>query len=124
MNVAVVPSVPPPRSPAPASCPGLQSRQLYAEPGVAEGGGALVADHHQGEVGQDRRRGHRSWPLRHVPDGRSCRTPRSVPGHPAADRSTATTYPYNGLNGRKKRGGSAEGVGTEHTSELQSLMRT
>src|SRR3546814_213770 len=43
------------------------------------------------------------------PDGRSCRTPRSVPGHPAADRSTATTYPYNGLNGRKKRGGSEEG---------------
>src|SRR3546814_7408137 len=92
------------------------------------------SDLHQGEVGQDRRRGHRSWPLRHVPDGRSCRTPRSVPGHPAADRSTATTYPYNGLNGRKKRGGSEEGCvrmrrsrpgirSEEHTSELQSLMR-
>jgi hypothetical protein len=37
-----------------------------------------------------------------------CRTPRSVPGHPAADRSTATTCPGNGLNGEKKRGSSEE----------------
>src|SRR3546814_18473782 len=107
MNVAVVPSVPPPRSPAPASCPGLQSRQLYAEPGVAEGGGAFVADHHQGEVGPDRRRCHRPWPLRHVPDGRRWRSPRSVPGPPAPNRSASSTYPFYVLAERKIRGGSA-----------------
>jgi hypothetical protein len=72
VDAAVVPQVQPQRRPAPASCAGLQSRQLHADPGVAEGGGALVADHHQGEAGQDRRQGRRSWPLRHVPDGRGC----------------------------------------------------
>ncbi len=29
----------------PLACPGLQSRQLHADPGLAEGGGTLVADH-------------------------------------------------------------------------------
>ncbi len=33
------------RGPAPASCARLQPRRFHAHPGVAEGGGALVADH-------------------------------------------------------------------------------
>jgi hypothetical protein len=49
-------------------------------------------------AGGDRRQGRCSWPLRHVPDGRGRRAARSVPGHPAADRSTATTIPGGRLN--------------------------
>jgi hypothetical protein len=53
----------------------------------------------QGEAGQGRSQGRRSWPLRHVPDGRGRRTPRTVPGHPEPDRRAATTIPGGRLNG-------------------------
>ena len=42
---SVVPQVPRQCCSAPASRPGLQSRQLHADAGLAEGSGALVADH-------------------------------------------------------------------------------
>ncbi len=51
---------------------GLQSGQLHALAGFAEGGRALVADHAAGEVGKDRRQGGQPWPLRHVPTGGGC----------------------------------------------------
>ncbi len=53
----VVPQVPRQCHSAPASRAGLQSRQLHADTGFAEGGGTLVADHATGEAGQDRRQG-------------------------------------------------------------------
>ena len=93
-----MPQVPQQRGPAPASCPGLQPRQLHADPGVAERGRALVTDHDPGETGQDRSQGRRPWPLRHLPDGGGRRTSWSAPGHSAADRPTATTIPGGGLN--------------------------
>jgi hypothetical protein len=49
------------------------------------------------EAGQDRRQGRRSWPLRHVPDGRGRRAPRSVPGNPEPDRRAVTTIPGSRL---------------------------
>ncbi len=73
VDPAVVPQVPQQRGPAPASRPGVQPRQLHADSGIAEGGGALVADHVAGEAGQDRSQGRQSWSLRHLPDGGSRR---------------------------------------------------
>ena len=66
MDPTVVPQVPRQCRPAPASCPGLQYRQLHADPGLAEGGGTLVADHATGEAGQDRGEGRATWPLCHL----------------------------------------------------------
>ncbi len=51
MSEAVVPQGPRQRRPAAASRLGLQSRQLHADVGLAEGGGALVADHATGLSG-------------------------------------------------------------------------
>jgi len=73
MDPAVMPQVPQQRGSAPASRPGLQPRQLHADPGVAEGSRALVIDHDPREAGQDRGQGRQPWPLRHLPDGRSRR---------------------------------------------------
>jgi len=64
-----MPEVPQQRGAPPASCPGLQSRQLHADVGVAEGSGALVADDAAGEASQDRSQGRSPWPLRHFPIG-------------------------------------------------------
>ena len=50
----------------------LQSRQLHADAGLAEGDRALVADHATGEAGQDRRQGGQPWPLANWPRSR-CR---------------------------------------------------
>jgi len=69
MDAAVVPQIPRQRRPAPASRPGLQSRQLHANTGFAKGGRALVADHTAGEIGEDRCQGRPPWPVRHVPIG-------------------------------------------------------
>ena len=62
-----------------ASRPGLQSRQLHADAGFAEGGRVLVADHAAGEVGKDRCQGGQPWPLRHVPIGRGGGAEGTVP---------------------------------------------
>ena len=79
MDAAVVPQVPRQCRPAPASHPGLQSRQLHADTGFAEGGGTLVSDHTTGKVGEDRCQSGQSWPVRHVPIGRGCRPKKLVP---------------------------------------------
>ncbi len=70
MDAAVMSEVPHQRGAAPASCPGLQSRQLHADFGLAQRGGALVADHTEREAGEDRSQGRPPWPLRHFPTGR------------------------------------------------------
>ena len=70
MDAAVVPQVPRQRGSAPASRPGLQSRQLHADTGFAEGSGALVVDHAAREAGEDRGQSCPPWPVRHVPIGR------------------------------------------------------
>ncbi len=69
MDAAVMPQVLRQRRPAAASRLGLQSRQLHADVGLAEGGGALVADHATREAGQDRGQSCPPWPVRHVPIG-------------------------------------------------------
>jgi hypothetical protein len=82
----VVPQVPRQRRPAAASRPGLQSRQLHADAGFAEGGGALVIDDAAGEAGQDRCESRAPWPVRHVPIGRGGGAQRTVPENPDPDR--------------------------------------
>ena len=79
MDAAVGSQVPRQRRPAAASRPGLQSRQLHADAGFAEGGRVLVADHAAGEVGKDRCQGGQPWPLRHVPIGRGGGAEGTVP---------------------------------------------
>ena len=66
---AVMPQVSQQRGPATASRPGLQSGQLHADPGLAEGGGALVSDHAAGKAGEDRGQGRPPWSLCHFPIG-------------------------------------------------------
>ncbi len=51
-----MPEVPQQRGSAPASCVGLQSGQLHADAGIAEGGGARVPDELAAAIGQNRRR--------------------------------------------------------------------
>ncbi len=76
---AFVPQVPRQRGSAPASRPDLQSRQLHADTGFAEGGGALVIDDITGEAGQDRSQGGQPWPVCHLPIGRGCCAEKLVP---------------------------------------------
>ncbi len=71
---------------APASCPGLQSRQLHADAGLAEGSGALVADHVGGKASEDRREGGAAWPVRHLPTGRGGGAEGTVLENPKPDR--------------------------------------
>ncbi len=86
MDPAVVPQVLRQRRPAPASRPGLQSRQLHADTGFAEGGRTLVVDDATGEAGQDWCQSRESRPVRHVPIGRGGGAERLVPEDPAANR--------------------------------------
>ena len=86
VDAAVMSEVSRQRRPATTSRPGLQSRQLHADAGLAEGGGTLVADHATGEAGQDRRQGGQPWPLRHVPFGRGGGAEGTVPENPEPDR--------------------------------------
>ena len=79
MDPAVMPEVPQQRGAAPASCPGIQPRQFHADFGLAEGGGAPVADNTTGEAGEDWGQGRQPWSLCHVPDGRGCRAEKPVP---------------------------------------------
>ncbi len=82
---AGMPEVPQQRGSAPTSRPGLQSGQLHADFGLAEGGGTLVADDATGEAGEDRREGGQSRAVRHVPIGRSGGAERIVPENPEPD---------------------------------------
>ena len=86
MDAAVVPQVPRQRGSAPASRPGLQSGQLHADVGLAEGSGALVADHAAGKVGEDRCECGQPWPARHVPIGRGGGAKELVPENLGPDR--------------------------------------
>ena len=70
----------------PASRPGLQSRQLHADVGLAEGDRTLVSDHATGKAYQDRCQGRPPWPLCHVPTGRGGGAEGTVPENPAPDR--------------------------------------
>ena len=79
MDAAVMPHVPQQRGSASASRPGLQSGQLHADVGLAEGGRALVIDHAAGEAGQDRRQGCPPWSLCHVSIGRGGGVAGAVP---------------------------------------------
>ncbi len=90
MDAAVVPQVPRQRRPAPASRPGLQSRQLHADTGFAEGGGALVLDDATGEAGQDWRQGSEPRPACHFPTGGGCGAEGAVPKNPPPHRWAAT----------------------------------
>ncbi len=54
--------------------------------GLAEGGGALVADNAKGEAGQDQCQGRPPWPVRHLPIGRGCRAEKLVPENPETYR--------------------------------------
>ena len=86
MDPAVVPQVPRQRRPAAASRPGLQSGQLHADAGLAQGGRALVIDDATGKAGQDRRKSRATWPVCHVPTGRGCRAEGTVPENLEPDR--------------------------------------
>ena len=86
MGVAVVPQVPRQCRLAPASRPGLQSRQLHANAGFAKGGGTLVADDITREAGQDRRESRPPWPIRYVPIGRGRGAEGTVPENSEPDR--------------------------------------
>ncbi len=85
MDVAVVPQVPRQCRLAPASRPGLQSRQLHANAGFAKGGGTLVADDITREAGQDRCKSGQPWPLRHIPIGRGGYIEKLVPENLSLD---------------------------------------
>ncbi len=85
MDAAVVSQVPRQRRPAAASRPGLQSRQLHADAGLAEGDRALVADHAAGETGQDRRQGGQPRSIRHFPIGGGGSAEGTVPENPEPD---------------------------------------
>ncbi len=74
-----MPQVPQQRGAAPASRPGLQSRQLHADFGLAQRGGALVADDTEREAGEDRCQGRSPWPVCHFPTGRGGRAKELVP---------------------------------------------
>ena len=77
--------VPQQRRPAPASRPGLQSRQLHADACFAKGGRALVAHDAAGKVGEDRYESGQPWPVRHISIGRGCRPKKLVPENLAPD---------------------------------------
>jgi hypothetical protein len=77
------------RRPSPASCAGLQSRQLLAHAGDARADQGLVVDEPKGKADQDRREGREPRSLRRIPDGRGCYPEKSLRRHPAAHRATA-----------------------------------
>ncbi len=86
MGPAVMPEVPQQRGSAPASRPGLQFGQLHADAGLAEGGGALAADHATREAGQDRRQGGPTRSVRHLSACRGGGAEGLVPKNTAPDR--------------------------------------
>ena len=87
VDAVVMPEVPQQRGSAPASCVGLQSGQLHADAGLAEGGGTLVADYAAGEAGQDRSQGGPARSVRHVPACRGGDSTAAVRRNPAPHRS-------------------------------------
>ena len=103
MDPTVVPQVPRQRRPAAASRPGLQSRQLHADAGAAEGSGTLVVDHAAGEASQNRSQGRSPMSLCHVPIGRGFRGEEPVSENPAPDRWIATISLRSSLGVGEKR---------------------
>jgi len=85
LDEAVVPQVPRQCRSAPASRPGLQSCQLHADTGLAEGSRALVDDDITREAGEDRCQGGQPWPLRDLSTGRSGGSERLVRYNLTAD---------------------------------------
>ncbi len=85
VDAPVMPEIPQQRGSAPASCVRLQSRQLHADAGLAEGGGTLVADNATREVGEDRGESGQPWQVRHVPIGRGGGAEGIVPENPEPD---------------------------------------
>jgi len=91
------PAVPSPPTPCvSSSIAGLQPRQLHADAGDAQDGGAVVADQPAREVDQDRREGRQPRALCDLPDGRGRGVATDVRRHPVADRSAAGTA-YAGM---------------------------
>ena len=89
VDAPVVPEIPQQRGPASASRPGLQPRQLHADAGLAEGGGALVSDHAQEKADQDWCQGREPRPVRHFPTGGGCGAEGAVPKNPPSHRWAA-----------------------------------
>jgi hypothetical protein len=89
VDTPIVPLLRRQRGPPSVARAGLQSRQLHADAGDAEDGGAVVADQPAGEADRDRRQGRQSWPLHHVPNGRGRGVATDVRRHPVADRPVA-----------------------------------
>ncbi len=67
----------------------MSAHSQGTDSGVAEGGGALVADHPAREADQDRRQGRATWPLHHIPACRGGNSAAAVCGNPATDRRPA-----------------------------------
>ena len=86
MDPTVMPQVPQQRGPAATSRAGVQPRQLHADFGLAQRGGALVADHTEREAGEDRSQGRPPWPLRHFPTGRGGAAKEAVRENLGLDR--------------------------------------
>ena len=63
----------------------LQSRQLHADTGLAEGSRALVDDDITREAGENRWQGCPTWPLRYLSTGRSGGSERLVRDNSTAD---------------------------------------
>ncbi len=66
--------------------PGLQSRQLHADVGLAEVGGTRVSDRATGKAGEDWCESGQPWPVRHVAFGRARGAEGTVPENPEPDR--------------------------------------
>jgi hypothetical protein len=92
MDAAVIALVRRQRRPSPASCTGLQSRQLPAHASNAGADQGLVADESERETDQDRREGGEPRSLCSVSDGRGRHSPKPVRRDPADDRGTATAH--------------------------------
>ena len=84
MDAAVMPNLRRQCRPSPIARARLQPRQLRADAGDAQGGGAMVTDEPAGEADQDWREGRQAWPVRDVPDGRGRCVAAHVQGHPDA----------------------------------------
>ena len=88
VDAAVMPDVCSQRGPAPASCAGLQSRQLPADAGNAGADQGLVADEPEGEADQDWRQGHQSRPHVAFQMAEVAIPTANVPGYFVADCGT------------------------------------
>jgi hypothetical protein len=89
VDAAIMPFLRRQRRPSSALRAGLQPWRFHADARDAKGGGTVVADQPAREADQDRRQGHQSRPLRHLPAGRGRGVAADVPRNPAAHRPAA-----------------------------------